>query len=80
MIEARPELASALPRIYGNESEIREALTNLVFNAVDALPGGGTIVLRTREEGEGPVVPEVSDTERESSLIAAKEHQESKRE
>jgi CheY-like chemotaxis protein len=32
----------------GVESEIREALTNLVLNAVDALPNGGKITLRTR--------------------------------
>ena len=30
------------------KSRIREALTNLVLNAVDALPNGGQITLRTR--------------------------------
>src|SRR5690606_890171 len=29
-------------------SELREALTNLIFNAADALPEGGTITLATR--------------------------------
>lgn len=33
--------------VLGVESEIREALTNLVFNAVDAMPEGGTLTLRT---------------------------------
>ena len=32
----------------GAESEIRDALTNLIFNAVDAMPDGGTLTLRTR--------------------------------
>src|SRR5207244_8540565 len=32
------------------ESEIREALINLIFNAVDAMPSGGTLTLRTRIE------------------------------
>ena len=32
----------------GVESEIREALTNLIFNAVDAMPEGGTLTLRTQ--------------------------------
>ena len=35
----------------GIESEIREALTNLVLNAVDAMPEGGKITLRTRTLG-----------------------------
>jgi PAS domain S-box-containing protein len=36
-----------LPMIQGAESEIRDALTNLVLNAVDAVPNGGTIMLRS---------------------------------
>jgi PAS domain S-box-containing protein len=48
VIEASTELADNLPNIMGVESEIREALTNLVLNAVDALPNGGKITLRTR--------------------------------
>jgi signal transduction histidine kinase/ActR/RegA family two-component response regulator len=44
-----------LPTIPGVESEIREALVNLVFNAVDAMPEGGTLTLRTRLlENAGP--------------------------
>ena len=31
-----------LPSINGNESELRELATNLVFNAVDAMPQGGS--------------------------------------
>jgi CheY-like chemotaxis protein len=38
---------SGLPDFVGIESEIREALTNLIINAVDALPNGGTITIRT---------------------------------
>ncbi len=30
-----------LPLVEGNPAEIREALTNLIFNAVDAMPTGG---------------------------------------
>ena len=35
--------------IMGDESELREVLVNLVFNAVDAMPGGGTLTLAARE-------------------------------
>jgi len=66
VIEMRTDWPPDLPLVLGIESEIREALTNLIFNAVDALPEGGTITVRMyqREEGQGPtsaVVLEVSD-------------------
>ena len=38
VIDVRMELAENLGFIAGIESEIREALTNLIFNAVDAMP------------------------------------------
>jgi len=48
VIDVRTELASGLPKVLGTESDIRDALTNLIFNAVDAMPEGGTLTLRTR--------------------------------
>jgi CheY-like chemotaxis protein len=42
------DLASDAPPVMAVESEIREALTNLIFNAVDAMPDGGMLTLRTR--------------------------------
>lgn len=72
VIEMKAELAPGLPAILAVESEIREALINLIFNAVDAMPEGGTLTLRTRQEqgaaeraGANParlVVVEVRDT------------------
>ncbi len=56
------ELAPDLPVIMGAESELREALTNLVLNAVDAMPQGGVLTLRTRVAKSGQVQIEVSDT------------------
>ncbi len=51
-IELRTELASDIPQIGGNESNLRSALTNLIFNAVDAMPEGGTLTISTdREDG-----------------------------
>jgi signal transduction histidine kinase/ActR/RegA family two-component response regulator len=69
MIQLHTELSSQLPPVAGNESEIREALINLVFNAVDAMPEGGTLTVRTRtsqnsRQASGPpeVHLEVADT------------------
>jgi signal transduction histidine kinase/HAMP domain-containing protein len=50
-----------VPNLSGNESEIREVLTNLIFNAVDAMPKGGTITLGSMIK-DGQIVLEVSDT------------------
>ena len=59
-IRALTELAPDLPQVMGVESEIREALTNLVFNAVDAMPEGGTLTLRTRVTNTDPEHPAVA--------------------
>jgi len=61
VIEMRTDLAPDLPEIMGVESEIREALVNLVFNASDAMPTGGTVTLRTKQS-ENKVVVEVADS------------------
>ena len=47
MIELKAEFAPDLPGVHGADNEIRDALTNLIFNAVDALPNGGVIGVRT---------------------------------
>ena len=71
VIHVHADLASDLPHIEGADSEIRDAMTNLVFNAIDAMPAGGTLTLRTstaestepNEDGPAGVVRlEVSDT------------------
>lgn len=46
-IQLALDLADGLPGIMGAEGEIRDALTNLVFNAVDAMPEGGVLRIRT---------------------------------
>jgi len=48
-------------RVTGNESELREVLTNLILNAADAMAESGRITLRTRSDGTH-VVLEVTDT------------------
>jgi signal transduction histidine kinase/ActR/RegA family two-component response regulator len=65
MVDMRTELSDSLPEIMGAEHEIRDALTNLIFNAVDAMPTGGTLTVRTQRsatDSEDRVLIEVSDT------------------
>ncbi len=64
-VEVHAELQPDLPRAMGIDNEIREALTNLIFNAVDAMPDGGVVTVRTalRENaGTRGVLLEVADT------------------
>lgn len=48
-------------RVMGDESELREVLVNMVFNAVDAMPNGGNLTLAA-EDVEDSVVISVGDT------------------
>jgi signal transduction histidine kinase/ActR/RegA family two-component response regulator len=57
VIDMRTELDPDLPSVAGIESEIREALTNLIFNAVDSMTGGGTLTLRTRVTVDTDMLP-----------------------
>jgi CheY-like chemotaxis protein/anti-sigma regulatory factor (Ser/Thr protein kinase) len=47
-INIQKDTAPDLPAMVSEPTDLREALINLVFNAVDALPQGGTITLATR--------------------------------
>lgn len=60
VIALKTDLAPNLPGAQGDASEIREALVNLVFNAVDAMPEGGELLLRTGDSGGGAFI-EVAD-------------------
>jgi len=62
VIRMETDLAPALPLTVGTEGEIRDALTNLILNAVDAMPNGGQLTLRTRSTENGRATIEVIDT------------------
>jgi len=50
-----------VPTVDGVHSELREALSNLILNAVDAMPSGGALTISSRPEA-AHIVVEVRDT------------------
>jgi two-component system cell cycle sensor histidine kinase/response regulator CckA len=73
-IELRIERASDAGRIHADPAQIQQVLLNLVINARDAMPKGGTLIIRTHNSDTGPgggphqakrggyVVLEIADT------------------
>ncbi len=55
-------LQPGLPPIHADAGALTEVVVNLLNNAIDAMPGGGTLTLHARREGEHDVRLEVSDT------------------
>jgi len=51
-----------IPWIMGNPSEVREVLTNIIFNAVDAMSQGGKLTIATQPQVEDWVEVRISDT------------------
>ncbi len=43
-------------KVMGDESELREVLVNMVFNAVDAMPRGGNLTLAAEQDGDSVVI------------------------
>jgi signal transduction histidine kinase len=60
-IECKLELDAELDPIAADPELLHRALSNLVLNAMDAMPNGGKLTLRSRHE-DGKVIIEVADT------------------
>jgi len=60
-IAVRSELADALPEISADPDLLHRALQNLVLNAIDAMPQGGELAIRTATLGDRIEIS-VSDT------------------
>jgi len=60
----RYEITTQVPyglRVWGDDSELAEVFNNLIFNALDAMPNGGTLEVRAEPE-EDAVVISFADT------------------
>ncbi|MBI2441484.1 MAG: PAS domain-containing sensor histidine kinase [Lentisphaerae bacterium] len=52
-----------IPAVTGNQAQLNEVLTNLILNAIDAMPRGGTIKIIARPHSSGKWMElQVSDT------------------
>jgi hypothetical protein len=60
-IQIRSELDTGLPPIHGNTGKLQQVFLNLFLNARDAMPGGGTLEVRTWRDG-GVVKVDVADS------------------
>jgi signal transduction histidine kinase/ActR/RegA family two-component response regulator len=55
------QILGDLPRTVGNASELTQVVSNLLFNAVEAMPQGGRVTLASRVEGDAIAVA-IADT------------------
>jgi signal transduction histidine kinase len=60
-VTAQTKLDPRLPRVDADPEQMTRVLRNLMLNAIDAMPEGGTLAVRTMALGNG-VRLEVSDT------------------
>jgi signal transduction histidine kinase len=62
-IRLEKQIATDLPEILGDANQLQQSIINLVFNAIDAMPKGGTIYLSVAHKAaDHSVLLEVRDT------------------
>jgi len=61
-VQVCEEYSPNLPDVYVDESKLKRALLNLVVNARQAMPNGGTLTIGARASKHGYVLLEIADT------------------
>ena len=60
-ISLESELAANLPRLYFDQDQLYRALLNILINAMQAMPDGGRLQVRSLVENRGRVVVAITD-------------------
>ncbi len=60
-VEVRLDIPESLPPVRVDAEQIHQVLRNLILNGVEAMPNGGTLDIRAKDDPEGMVVISVSD-------------------
>ena len=61
-VRVKTDIAGGLPAIKADANQLQQVLINLLFNASEAMPGGGEVTIRAARDGADTVVISVSDT------------------
>jgi two-component system NtrC family sensor kinase len=61
-IKVSKEFDSSLPNIMADFDQLQQVCTNLIMNAIQAMPEGGSLTLRTSADSDGQLKIEVQDT------------------
>jgi signal transduction histidine kinase len=60
-VEVQRRLATDLPRMRAHPGRLEQAFHNILSNAIDAMPDGGTLTCETRRQDD-QIIVEISDT------------------
>ena len=61
-VEVAKEGMSPSPEVLADPHQLQQVLTNLVINAIQAMPNGGRLTVRTSADADGQVSVSVEDT------------------
>lgn len=61
-VQVRRSYELQLPLIAAHRAQLEECFVNIIKNACDAMPGGGTLRVNTRYGGEGVIEIQIADT------------------
>jgi len=61
-IEVLKDLKPSLPQVMADFDQMQQVFTNFILNAIQAMPDGGKLVIRTSVEGDNFIRVDVQDT------------------